>query len=113
FIISKRQQEKLAGDIRVASVRCLFIGSGQQGLQIAAYLDITLGALNLRQRLYLCLQRRTETVNPYSGPRQQAARPAVAVGKQSRQHVGRFYVWIVVFDREALCVSNSLLEFCG
>src|SRR5690606_1666890 len=110
LVVDEGQQKQLAGNIGIASVGGLFVGARQYGLQLAADLDVAVGALHLRQGADRRVDVGNDAVDRHAGARQQAARAAVVVRKQGGQDVHRFDIGVVVTDGQALRIRDRLLE---
>ena len=110
LVVDQRQQVKFAGDVGVAALAGFLVGARQSGLQVAADLDVALGALDRRQCLDLAIQLGLQARHRHARARQQAGRAAVRVAQQGRQQMGILDIGIVVAHRQALGVGERLLE---
>src|SRR5690606_41118337 len=64
-------------------------------------------------RFYLGIDGCGPPINSRPRSGQKTDRTAIGVGQQRSQHMGGFYVLIVVFYSETLRIGKRLLELCG
>ena len=65
------------------------------------------------QAINRLIERRLERLHIHPGLRQQRSRTAIVLLQQGEQQVLRLDHLVVVTDRQALCIGQSLLKFGG
>jgi len=110
FVVGDREKIHFARDIGVVELLRFLVGAVEQAGEIAADLDVAVGALNLRQARHGVFERGLQGLDLHARLRQQRARRTVLLRDQRRKQVNGFDILIVIADRETLRVGECFLE---
>ena len=113
FVIAHSKQEHLAGDELIAALLRFLVGKVEQVGQIAANRHLAAVPFDRGQAINRLIERRLERLHIHPGLRQQRSRTAIVLLQQGEQQVLRLDHLVVVTDRQALCIGQSLLKFGG
>ena len=113
FVIAHSKQEHLAGDELIAALLRFLVGKVEQVGQIAANRHLAAVPFDRGQAINRLIERRLERLHINAGLCQKRSRTAIILLQQGEQQVLRLDHLVVVTDRQALCIGQSLLKFGG